>query len=113
MIDAYIWWVILGSSLVTIVSRIVPFILNKKMEMPKKVAKWLSFVPICIFSALIAQGLIQKNPDGGLGFSVDWTILIALVPALVVAALTKSMIKTVFVGVVLMALVRFLPTLWG
>jgi len=102
-IDPYILLVIIGSSVVTIIPRITPFIVTKKMDIPKNVKKWLSFVPVCIFTALIMQELINKTENG---IQIDIPVLLSLIPSVFVAAKTKSMIKTVAVGVVCMALVR-------
>ena len=104
-IDPYILLTILGSSILTIIPRVTPFIVTKKMNIPEKMTRWLSFVPVCIFTALIAQELIDKTEDR---ISVDIPVFLALIPTVLVAAKSKSMIKTVVVGVICTALIRFL-----
>ena len=103
MINQTILWIIIGSSLVTVVPRGLPFILTKKLVIPEKVRKWLSFVPICIFTSLIVQELINKTDKK---ISIDWMTFIVLIPTILVYIKTKSMIVTVGVGVVCMALIR-------
>ena len=105
MIDQMILLIILGSSLVTVVPRVLPFVLTKKLSIPPKVRKWLSFVPICIFTSLIVQELIDKSDER---MSIDWMVFVTLIPTVLVYMKTKSMIVTVAVGVVCMALIRFL-----
>lgn len=103
MISGYIFRVIIGCALVTIAVRIIPFIMTKKMNIPKKVETWLSFVPVSIFAALVTQTMIDKTDDN---FGIDFPVLLALIPTFIVAVKTKSMIRTVIVGVVCMALLR-------
>lgn len=105
MIDQTILWIIIGSSLVTVIPRVLPFVLTKKLSIPPKIQKWLSFVPICIFTSLIVQELIEKSDSG---ISIDWHVFTVLIPTVWVYIKTKSMIVTVGVGVVCMALIRYL-----
>ena len=104
MIDQTILWIIIGSSLVTVIPRVLPFVLTKRLSIPENVRKWLSFVPICIFTSLIVQELIDKT-DGRL--SIDWMTFTVLIPTIIAYIKSKSMIVTVAVGVVCMALIRF------
>lgn len=73
--------------------------------MPEVVLKWLSFIPICIFTALIAEHLFihttaRLSPFTGCTFAV-------LVPTVLIAIWTKSLSLTVLVGVMLMGTARW------
>ncbi|KEF38669.1 putative membrane protein [Schinkia azotoformans MEV2011] len=97
--------IILGGAIVTIIPRVIPFIVIRNIGLPKIVVKWLSYIPICIFTALIVDSFIIQ--DHSL-LSIDWRVLTAIVPTLIIALRTKSLSITVIVGIVSMAIVRFL-----
>lgn len=95
---------IVGCALVTWIPRIVPFIFVKKVELPDVVLRWLKYIPICILSALVFESLFHEGET----FVVpDWQSISAFIPTVVVALITKSLSWTVIVGVVSMAVVRF------
>ncbi|MEH7113716.1 AzlD domain-containing protein [Neobacillus niacini] len=97
--------IILGCAIVTIIPRIIPFIVIRNIQLPKIVVKWLSYIPICIFSALIVDSFIIEDESL---LSVDWSVVAAIIPTLIVALWTKSLSVTVIVGILCMASVRFL-----
>jgi branched-subunit amino acid transport protein len=96
--------IIVGSAIVTFIPRVIPFIVIRKIGLPKIVIKWLSFIPICIFTALIVDSFIIQDESL---LSIDWRVLAAIIPTLIVAIWTKSLSVTVIVGVVCMATIRF------
>jgi len=96
--------IIVGSAIVTFIPRVVPFIVIRKIGLPKIVIKWLSFIPICIFTALIVDSFIIQDESL---LSIDWKVLAAIIPTLIVAIWTKSLSVTVIVGIVCMATIRF------
>lgn len=96
---------ILGCALVTWVPRVLPFILVKNMKMPDIVLRWLAYIPVCILSALVIEGLFKHEQSF---VTVNWLNVAAFIPTLLVALLTKSLSKTVIAGVLTMALLRFL-----
>lgn len=104
-INLTILLIIIGCALVTFVPRIIPFIVIRNIMLPKIVIKWLSFIPVCIFTALIVDSFIIQDESF---LSIDWRALTAIVPTLIVALWTKSLSVTVIVGIVSMATVRFI-----
>ncbi|GIN57311.1 AzlD domain-containing protein [Lederbergia ruris] len=98
--------IILGCAIVTFIPRIIPFIVIRNIQLPKIVIKWLSFIPICIFTALVVDSFIIQDNKSLL--SIDWSILAAIIPTLIIALWTKSLSVTVIVGIICMASVRFL-----
>lgn len=104
-IDLTILIIILGCAVVTFIPRIIPFIVVRNLKLPVIVTKWLLFIPICIFTALIVDSIIM---DGESLLSIDWKVLAAIIPTLIIALWTKSLSVTVIVGIVCMATVRFL-----
>ncbi|MGP7818342.1 AzlD domain-containing protein [Niallia sp. 01092] len=96
---------LLGCMLVTIIPRVLPFILVRNFSIPKPVEKWLSFIPVCIFTGLIVESLLIKDKAG---LQLNWTVLLAVVPTFIVAIKTKSLLTTVLCGVFCMAVIRLL-----
>lgn len=90
--------IILGGAIVTFIPRVIPFIVIRNIGLPKIVVKWLSYIPICIFAALIVDSFIIQ--DDSL-LSIDWRVLTAIVPTLIIALWTKSLSVTVIVGIVM------------
>lgn len=96
--------IILGCTLVTLVPRIIPFIFVRSVKLPEVVVKWLSFVPVCIFTALVVENLLIKSEQS---LTVNWEVLVAMIPTLIVALRTKSLSATVITGVICMAILRY------
>ncbi|WP_042349724.1 AzlD domain-containing protein [Bacillus massiliigorillae] len=104
-VDTTILLIILGCALVTVIPRIVPFMLVRNIELPQLVIKWLSFIPVCILTALVVDSVLIEADHG---IAIDWNVLIVIVPTLFIALWTKSLSITVIVGVILMAIIRFI-----
>ncbi|MCI1070690.1 AzlD domain-containing protein [Lactococcus lactis] len=95
---------IIGCAIVTWISRVLPFILLKKMSLPQIVVEYLSFVPVVIMSALWISNLFIQH----LGHlpSVNWNNLFASIPTIIAAVLTKNLLIIVIVGVLSLALIQ-------
>lgn len=102
-IDAKILFVIVAAAVVTIIPRIVPFIVARKVTFPAIITKWLSFIPISILTALTVGSFITNDKSL---ISMDWSVLAAIVPTLMVALWTKKLSITVIAGIIFMAVVR-------
>ena len=94
----------LGCALVTWVPRVVPFMLVRNIKLPDVVLRWLSYIPVCILSALVLESLFQSE---GKYVTFDMLNLIAFIPTIMIAIWTKSLSKTVIVGVITMSILRF------
>jgi len=102
---SYMVWLIIGCALVTWLPRVIPFIFVRSVTLPDVVLKWLSFIPVCILSALVIENLIDT--ESGKVVTLDWPVFITFVPTLIIALVTKSLSITVVAGVIIMAAVRF------
>ena len=91
---------------VTWLSRVLPFILLKKFNLPKPVIEYLSFVPIIIMSALWFSSLFIQN----LGHLPKLNIenLVTSLPTVLSAIITKNLFVVVIVGIITLAIVRML-----
>jgi branched-subunit amino acid transport protein len=96
--------IILGTALVTVVPRILPLALLSRINLPDRAVRWLGHVPVAVLAALLAQSVLLA--DGQVDISLDNLALIAIIPTLVVALRTRSLVGTVLTGVVSMALLR-------
>ncbi|EOL43090.1 AzlD domain-containing protein [Enterococcus phoeniculicola] len=104
MTTNYLFLVIAGSAVVTWIPRIVPFILSKKVDFPKWLMDFLSYIPICILTALLFQSILEVR-TGKLP-AIDLLSLVACLPTFLVAIRTKDLMRTVIVGMATMALLR-------
>lgn len=102
-IEPAILWIIIGCAIVTWIPRIAPFAFVRSIQLPDVMLKWLSYIPVCILSALVIEQLLTKE---NAFVVIDWPIFIAFLPSLLVAVFTKSLSLTVLVGVVTMAAIR-------
>ena len=100
----YVILTILGCTIVTWLSRIVPFILLKKFDLPKPIVEYLSFVPIVIMSALWFNSLfvqrIGEFPE------INYVNLLASLPTVLSAVISKSLLVIVVVGIFSLAIIR-------
>jgi branched-subunit amino acid transport protein len=100
----YVLLTILGCSLVTWIPRIAPFLLTKRIDFPNWVMRFLSYIPICILTALLFQSILEIQEAG---FPKLKTLeAISCIPTLLVAIRTKDLMKTVIIGIVTIAVLR-------
>ncbi|PAD21489.1 AzlD domain-containing protein [Terribacillus saccharophilus] len=104
-INSTVLAVIALSALVTVIPRILPFLLVRNLRLPDAVMKWLSFVPVCILTALVIENLLMQEESR---LAIDWTILLILLPTAIIAYKYRSLSMTVVSGVLLMAIYRYI-----
>ncbi|GAX04377.1 branched-chain amino acid ABC transporter [Secundilactobacillus pentosiphilus] len=105
-LSSYVLLVILGSGLVTWLSRVVPFVLLKEFKLPAIVVNFLGFVPICIMSALWMESLFIQHL--GQLPSLNVPNILASVPTLISAVISKNLLVIVIVGVISLAVINVL-----
>ena len=98
--------IIVLCGVVTWITRIIPFILITKIKLSEGVIKWLSFIPITLFTALIIDGLIEQQ-DGVMGYNINVPFLITMLPTIVIAVISRSLTITILSGIVIMAVLRW------
>ncbi|OCG09012.1 branched-chain amino acid transporter AzlD [Gilliamella sp. wkB178] len=97
--------IILGSGLVTWLPRVIPFILVRKLQLPDIVIRFLSYVPICILTALLVQNLFVAKLGEFPNFNVEYCL--AAMPTIIVAVLTRNLMWIVVSGMAFMAMIRY------
>ena len=105
-ISIYSLLVILGCGLVTWLPRVIPFLLVRKVHIPQIITDFLSYIPLCILTALLVQSLTLYQKD-------TWPIMhteyiLASIPTIVSAIITRNLMWVVIVGMAAMALIRSL-----
>lgn len=100
-----IWAIGLGA-VVTWVPRVFPFILVKYRELPNIVVRFLNYLPLTIIFALMLSSFFHL--EVGQAPTLKWIDTLASIPTLLVAFRYKNLLWTVIVGIVSMALIRFI-----
>ncbi|MFK3937793.1 AzlD domain-containing protein [Alkalihalobacillus sp. NPDC078783] len=101
--STYFFWILVGA-LVTLLPRVLPFILVRQFQLPDPFLRWLTYIPVCILTALVMDDLLLESEMGAI--HINPSAVMALIPTLIVALTTKSLSLTVLTGVVAMALIR-------
>lgn len=97
---------IVGCSIVTWIPRILPFVFAKKLEFPKKLELFLSYLPLCILAALLFQSLLTVPTGKAPILKLEETL--AVIPTLIVGYYTKDLMKIVITGIIAIAVIRFI-----
>lgn len=97
--------IILGSGVVTWLPRVIPFLLVRKLQLPEIVIRFLSYVPICVLTALFVQNLFIVKQGEFPSFNLEYCL--AAVPTIIVAILTRNLMWVVITGMSCMALIRY------
>ncbi|WP_256038866.1 AzlD domain-containing protein [Staphylococcus aureus] len=93
---------ILLCGIVTLFIRIIHFNMLSKVQLPDVVVRWLSFIPITLFTALVIDSIIQQTPHGE-GYKLNIPYIIALIPTVILSIITRSLTITILSGIVIMA----------
>ena len=94
---------IVACGVVTLLPRVLPLILLRKMVFPKWYQEWLSYIPVTIMSALVAQEMIPAA-----GEEWDAVKLLAFAASLLCAVVTRSLFFTVVCGVAVVSAAYYL-----
>ncbi|MGX7418683.1 AzlD domain-containing protein [Carnobacterium gallinarum] len=96
-------YLILGMAVVTYLPRLLPILLLSNRELPEKFVKWMSFIPVSIFAALIFSDIFFWERE----FNLNPLNNLKLVPAMLVffvAYKTKNIMWSIVFGVAGIAL---------
>lgn len=102
--NTYVWTIILGGCLVTIIPRVLPITLLAKVTLNETLADFLTYLPISILSALIAAELLIV--DNHIEFFENAIKLLATLPTLFIAIKKDNLLLTVLTGIITLALLR-------
>ncbi|GLS89724.1 branched-chain amino acid ABC transporter [Psychromonas marina] len=97
---------IIGMTVITFTIRFVMFAFAGKMTFPNWLALALKFVPPAVLTAIIVPSVVM--PQGYTDLSIDNSYLIAAIFAVTVAIYSKSLLKTIGLGMMLFLILRYL-----
>lgn len=105
----YIYAVIVGMALVTYFGRELPFLVLGTKQINSKTARWLSFIPVSVMSALVFQEILINKSGGNvsLNISADNLFLWAASATFVVGFIFKNFFITVIFGMACLAGLRY------
>jgi branched-subunit amino acid transport protein len=98
---------ILGMAFVTYLPRVLPLLVLSNRSIPDKVSKWMSFIPVSIFSALIFSDIFFWENQ----FNINPIINIKLLPSILVffiAYKTKNLLLSMVFGITAITLMVYL-----
>ena len=98
---------ILALGLINFSLRFFPALILNKIDLPEVVKDWLSFVPVATIGALILPMLLGGENEL-INITIENKNLIAGIPAIIAAGLTKSLGITLAFGMGSMALLQFI-----
>ena len=106
MAETNILITLLGMALVTYFPRLIPAWLLRDKQLPPFLVAWLRSVPVAVLAALLLPSLLIEGNQ--INFSASNLYLWAAIPAAWVAWKKKSLFGTVIVGMLVVAIVRWI-----
>ncbi len=89
---------IVAMMLATYPVRLAPLLTLSERTLPEGLVRWLRYVPVAVFSAMVFPAILVR--EGSLSATPMNPSLWAGLATLLVAALTKSLSKSVLAGIV-------------
>ncbi len=106
MAETNILITLVGMAFVTYLPRLIPAWVLRDKQLPAFLVAWLRYVPVAVLAALLLPSLLIENNQ--INFSASNLYLWAALPAGWVAWKKKSLFGTVVVGMLVVALVRWI-----
>ena len=91
-----IWIVIVGMGVLNYAVRFLPLSIVSRIDVPKPIARWLSFVPISVMGALVASEVLR--PGGVWSNPLTGPSLYAAIATALVFRFTKSFLGATVAG---------------
>jgi len=106
MAETNILITLIGMAFVTYLPRLIPAWVLRDKQLPAFLVAWLRYVPVAVLAALLLPSLLIENNQ--INFSASNLYLWAAIPAGWVAWKKKSLFGTVIVGMLVVAVVRWI-----
>ena len=100
------FWLILGMFIITFGIRFVMFAFAGKITFPVWMQQSLKFVPPAVLTAIIVPAVVM--PYGDMDISFNNVYLLAAIISVVISLVTKSLLKTIFFGMLVFLLLKLL-----
>lgn len=101
------WLFILGMFLASFIPRTFPVFILKNREISPPVQRFLNYIPVAIFTALISADIFFWEGS----FSLDWLTNIKLIPSIIVLFVSfefRNLFVSMLVGVTSIAILSVL-----
>ena len=98
------WWLIVAMTALTFLPRYIPLALAGKIHIPPLLVQALEFVPIAVLTAIIVQVSLVR--EGEVMLSTENHYLISSVLAFVTALVSRHLMLTIVVGLVVFSVCR-------
>lgn len=106
MSDTKFYIVLLGCIIVTLIPRVIPFFMAKYINFPDWMTTFLRYLPLAMMTTLMFQNIFVVHGHGQLA-TVNFTVLVALLPGLIIGYFRRSLMAVVLLSVLVMALMRY------
>ncbi len=106
MAETTILITLVGMAMVTYLPRLIPAWALRDKQLPAFIIAWLRYVPVAVLAALLLPSLLMEGTQ--INFSASNLYLWAAIPAGLVAWKKKSLFGTVVVGMLVVAIVRWI-----
>lgn len=106
MTDRYIWAVIIGMGLANYALRLLPIAVLSRLELPRPILRWLSFIPVSVLAALVVVEVLRPS-SAWLPLAAN-PYLFAAVPTAYVFHKTRSFLGATLAGIALFVVFRAL-----
>ncbi len=100
------FWLILGMFIITFGIRFVMFAFAGKITFPVWMQQSLKFVPPAVLTAIIVPAVVM--PYGDMDISFTNVYLLAAIISVAISLVTKSLLKTIFFGMLVFLLLKLL-----
>lgn len=106
MAETTILITLVSMAVVTYLPRLIPAWVLRDKQLPAFLMAWLRYVPVAVLAALLLPSLLIEGDR--INFSASNLYLWAAIPAGLVAWKKKSLFGTVVVGMLVVAIVRWI-----
>ena len=106
MAETTILMTLVGMAAVTYLPRLIPAWVLRDKQLPPFLVAWLRYVPVAVLAALLLPSLLIEGDR--INFSASNLYLWAAIPAGLVAWKKKSLFGTVVIGMLVVAIARWI-----
>lgn len=98
---------LIGTSFASFSTRYLPLVFLSKKKLSNEFKEWMNFVPVTIFSSLVAADIFFPNDQFSLNI-IQNTYLIPSVLVLIVSLKTKNMLWPIITGIASLLLMQLI-----
>lgn len=106
MSSSVFYMVLVSTTFLTFLTRVLPFALVKLVKFPHWVEEFLYYLPLTMMTALFFENLYEI-PTGQLIPKVNFEVLFAVLPALIFGYFKRSLMVVVLTEIIAMACIRY------